>query len=186
MMLVIVTSTSAISAANLGGVPMTLLGTTAVGDGQQGVVAGYYVLDSALGAAGTKTITVTNGWGYHFVSVYELRYAAQSVPSGLVWAATTNPTDCSGVALNLQTTATVTKAGTGIFAGVFAQAGTPAAGAPIGGLTEISETSNSNQGTGIHGYKIGVTANTTFGWALTGSCWASGLGAAIISPLIVP
>jgi hypothetical protein len=183
MLLVIVASTSTITAANLGAVAMPTLGASGVGEGRPGVVAAYYVLDNALGSAGTKTITISSEWGYNFVTVYELKYAEQSAPG---WTATSSTTDCSGIPLNLQVRPTVTKAGSSIFAGVFAQSGTATAGAQIGGLAETSETFNNNQGTGIHGNKVGVNADTTVGWALTGGCWASALGVVLVKPLIVP
>jgi hypothetical protein len=189
MVLVMIASSSALVANN----PVTLNGsnmvfaakTNAFTDGQPGVVAAYYLTDAALGAAGTKTILVSNSFYYDFVVAYELRYARQDTAPGS--AQTWNGTDCTSTPMNIQVSATVTTAGSAIFAGMFAQGTVQTTSTPIGLPTpDVYKAFNANQGTGIHDYRTDVNSTTSVGWAVStlNGCWSTGLLALVIDPFI--
>jgi hypothetical protein len=184
MLLAVVASTSNVLSIAMGTTPLLPAGRTdASNEGHTGVVAAYYLPDASLGAAGSKSIVVTNEWGTSFTTVYELKYADQSA-IGLAKAGTA--TDCTTAVMNVQTAATVTSLGSAIFAGMFAQGGSAATGNPIGGLTEVSELFNSSQGTAFHGHRLGVSSQATVGWGISGQCWWTGLGAFVVGPWISP
>lgn len=148
-------------------------------DGQPGAAAIAYVLESSLGAAGAKSVTVTTDWGGKVATVYELANVAQSAPA---FAKTSTNVDCPH---SLTQSVTVASSGSFTAAVLTAQGNSPGAQGTPTGLTETIDLFQSEQVSGLTGYST-AGSNFTAGWTMTGTCYGSALATATFGPAITP
>lgn len=179
-LVLLVATGNAVGSAKYGTTDMLLAKGQKAGS-QPGYASIYYLLDAALGAAGSKTITITTQWGGTVARVLELRNVAQTAPTH------TNGAEFTGScqATNTTAMANVASSGSLIVAALIAE-GNSAATATRVGLGADNETKlfQSEATTGMLGYLLGASANTTVGWNTISTCWATGLATATFGPLI--
>ena len=156
---------------------MLLAGSQKAG-GQPGYAAVYYLLDAALGSAGSKTITLKAGWGGTVARAYELVNVAQTAPSHSGMNQTT-----ANCPVNNTLSAKVVQPGSFVV-GTLLASGASTTGTHIGFGTEVTELYQGETTTGMVGHLLNASANTTVGWNTIGACWSTALVTATFDPLI--
>jgi hypothetical protein len=139
-----------------------------------------FVNDAALGAAGTKTVTVGSTWGGKVVTLLELNNVAQTAPRD------TNLKTGSGCATSLTQLTDVSLPDSLVVAALHLQRDSELSGVPVG-LTEAYDKFAGADGqlTGLMGYEVEIDQNVTIGWNVTASCWNYALATASFNPRVV-
>jgi hypothetical protein len=174
--LVILTSTAHTPTIKYGDTTLTPIATSQVPN-HTGYVSIAFVNESALGAAGTKSVTVTSTWGGKVLSVLELNNVAQGA------ARDTNLKTGSGCATNITQLTDVSTRGSLVVAALHLQRDVAVTGTPQG-LTELIDQYAPDQLTGLNGYMENVDANATVGWNVTDTCWNYALATASFNPRV--
>ncbi len=176
--LVILAATSHTPTIKFEGTTLTPIASVQVAN-HTGYTAIAFVNDAALGAAGSKNVTVASTWGGKVVTLLELNNVAQTAArdtnlrTGACSGDITQPTD-------------VSLPNSLVVAALHLQKDTELSGTPIG-LTEAYDKFAGSDGqlTGLMGYQTNVSANVTIGWNVGPSCWNSALATASFNPRMV-
>jgi hypothetical protein len=176
--LVILAATSHTPTIKFQGITLTPIASVQVAN-HTGFTAIAFVNDATLGAAGSKSITVSSTWGGKVVTLLELNNVAQTA------ARDTNlrTAGCSGDITQLTD---VSLPNSLVVAALHVQKDTEVAGTPVG-LTEAYDKFAGADGqlTGMMGYQTNINANVTVGWNVGTSCWNSALATASFNPRMV-
>lgn len=176
--LVILASTSSAPTFRYGGTVVTPLVNTQLPN-HTGFVSIAFINDAALGAAGSKTVTVAAEWGGKVLSILELNNVAQGAARDLN-TLSSSPACPANIVLPTDVSTT----GSLVVAALHAQYNAAVSASPSGGLTELIDQYAPEQLSGMNGYRVNVDNNITVGWNVTGSCWNHSLATASFNPRI--